>query len=58
MTSRHGARSVGHEAGRVCSVVQATSAMLVLNSSTLELISVHSDSYVYTAGPPRAMPAR
>jgi len=36
------------QAGRVCSVVQATSATLVLNSSTLELISVHSDSYVYT----------
>ena len=41
------------QAGRVCSVVQATSASLVLNSSTLELISVQSGSYVYTAGPPK-----
>ncbi|CAE7781068.1 unnamed protein product [Symbiodinium sp. CCMP2592] len=36
------------QAGRVCSVVQATSATLVLNSSTLELISERSGSYVYT----------
>ncbi|CAE7202317.1 unnamed protein product [Symbiodinium natans] len=36
------------QAGRVCNVAQATSATLILNTSSLELISTQTSSYVYS----------